>query len=216
MRHFTKVFFAFFSKKSARQGTAGFSLIELLVVISIIGVLAAVAIPSFQSYRVDAAKASIESSLNSIGKSFAACRVLKKMSECDSLSKIGIDCSDCKQEVVTGNKLCVPIEKEAGGDDHKACMESTGGIPNISGNWGKSCNTLTRSYVCATSGSPLPYSWGSPASATCPPGCASPTLPPTGTGCTGAGTVSCATANPGDRSNPGQNAGTCDGSSNCQ
>ena len=152
-----------------------FSLIELLVVVAIIGVLAAVAIPAYNKYRVNAVQAALSSSLNSIGKGFAACLTLNQWAQCDTLGEIDVSCPDCgTPSSNSGNsRWCVTAEKPVGGTTYTGCLETTGGVPTVIGGWVK-CNTLSVTYGCATAGGAVSIN---------------PTLTCSGVGCTATATV---------------------------
>ena len=128
----------------------GFSLIELLVVVAIIGVLAAVAIPAYNKYRVNAVQASLSSSLNSIGKGFAACLTLNQWAQCDTLPEIDVSCPGCgtPSSNTGNNRWCITASMAVGGTSYTGCLETTGGVPTVIGGWVK-CNTLTVTYGCA-------------------------------------------------------------------
>ena len=121
----------FFTKKRCRKlrllNQKGFSLMEVLVAVTIIGVISAIAIPQFQDYRKNAGKVAGDTSIGNISRAYQNCMVLKSFSECNSLSGIGVTCSDCTStEVTASKKFCAQIEKEVGGDTFRACVDFNG------------------------------------------------------------------------------------------
>ncbi len=107
------------------KSNKGFSLVEILVAVSIIGIISAIAIPAFQDYRANASKVAGDTSIGNVARAFQNCLVLKDISECRSLSGIGVTCADCDTST-TGDKFCAQIEKKVGGDTFRACVDFDG------------------------------------------------------------------------------------------
>ena len=117
--------FLFKKRIKILKSKKGFSLIEVLVAVSIIGIISAIAFPQFQDYRKQAGKTAGDTSISNIERAFQNCVVLKKLGDCQSLSKLGVACKGCKSNA-TGDKFCAHIEKEAGGDTFRACVDFDG------------------------------------------------------------------------------------------
>ena len=163
----------------------------------IIGVLAAVAIPAYNNYKINAAQAAINSSLQSIGKAFAACLTLNQWGDCNSLPGMQVNCPDCKglTEDTAVPTLCMQVEQTVGGATYTGCVQSSGGVPRITGNWPIACNKISETHECSST----PNTWQIRTGTTCPTGCTSPTLTtgtctagttlPANVSCTGTGTA---------------------------
>jgi len=135
-------------RKSGKK--KGFSLIELLVVVTIIGVLAAVAIPVYNNYRRNAAQSAILSSLNTVGKAFAACLTLNQWGDCDSIGEMQVSCPGCMNDSSdTGmSSFCTNVSNEVGGTTYTGCLQTGGGVPLVIGNWPIPCNGVETTYIC--------------------------------------------------------------------
>ena len=215
MKKFIKRLFSALTKERAIKG---FSLIELLVVIAIIGVLAAVAIPAYNGYRTRATQATLNNSMHTVGKGFAACNALNQWNECQSLTQINVSCPDCKSPssatVGANMQWCIHAEKTVGGTPYKVCLESTGGVPTIFPSWEKThCNRVTGTYNCASDGKAYVVVAGSECS---DKGCGNATNPGKTSSaadgvCTSGATglsVNCKTNDPNERSSNSYN-GVC-------
>ena len=118
--------FLFKKRIKILKNKRGFTLMEVLVAVSIIGIISAIAFPQFQDYRKQAGKTAGDTSINNIERAFQNCVVLKKVSDCQSLSGLGVACKGCKANV-NGDNFCVHIERTAGGDKFRACVDFDGG-----------------------------------------------------------------------------------------
>jgi len=161
-------------------------------------------LPAYNNYRTDAVQASLTSSLQSVGKAFAACLTLNTFANCNTLTGMGVSCPSCGNEGGTDPKYCVDATGSVGGSSYKACMTTEGGVPTIVGNWASPCSGVTVTYGCSSAALVAPNK-------TCSQlGCsASATAPTVGGTCSSPATHNCTTSNAGDMTNATGVQGTC-------
>ena len=114
--------FLFKKRIKILKSKKGFSLLEVLVAVAIIGIVSAIAVPSYKANRKAAAQAAGSTSILNIKKAYQNCVVLNTFTNCDSLSEIGVECTDCTEQKNDSDKFCISLVKTSGGEDMKACI----------------------------------------------------------------------------------------------
>ena len=118
---------------------------ELLVAVGIMAVLAAIGVPAFNQYRADAAKGAFIATGTNVAKAITACFATKAFTQCNDLDKVNMTCSMCDKTVQTsGNKVCVNMESEIGGDTFKGCIS----VDASTGKYGRTVNSATGQKYC--------------------------------------------------------------------
>ena len=127
---------------------------EVLVAVGLIAIISAIAVPQFQDYREQTGLVAGDTSMGNIARAYQNCISLNSFTECNSLSKIKISCSDCSDlaTLQTSAPYCANYKKDAGGKEFKMCVsiDSNGSVSKTIGGDFQVCHKSCTGGGCGT------------------------------------------------------------------